>query len=102
MGISAVAFSGPGLAVTGHLVTGLLLKRKLERSALTVRPANDIVSRIDYQYGGTIPIACDGYPLYCHDLFHSLCSIYATCGSMRPGGNLSFPCGRCREMPCIS
>merc|ERR1711920_725905 len=94
----AVAFSGPGLAFTTYNILGYMLDQNYSRASLTVKPTDDVVSQIDSQVGATIPIQCKGDALYCHDLFHTLCSLYATCGSMRPEGTLSMPCGRCKDM----
>lgn len=98
--IPAVAYAGPGLAVTSLAVLHQDVTTELIDSAVTVQPEHDVVSRLDFQKGAVVPITCDGNLISCHWVYKSLCSIYATCGSLRPDRDVFMPCGQCDEMPC--
>jgi len=88
--LPAIVFAAPGLEATSYVVYGERVASDLETKAITVRPQSDIVSRVDSQKGGTIPVSCNGTTLGCHSVFNTLCSIYDDCGSMRPNQKLLF------------
>merc|ERR1712060_264129 len=88
--LPAIVFAAPGLSATSYVVYGERRTPSLARGAVTVMPENDIVSRVDTQQDAIVHVACDGSVLACHGIYDTLCSIYDTCGSMRPGQNMSL------------
>jgi len=98
--LPAVVFAAPGLETTSAVVFGEVLTDFLRTTAVTVQPANDVVSRIDQLGSAVVPVKCQGGPLSCHGIMNTVCSIYETCGSMRQTAPMALPCGICPQHPC--
>jgi len=98
--MTAVAFAAPGIGVAEALLFGEDKLSTNRYTSVTVRPRQDIVSRIDHNTGATIPVGCRGNPRHCHSIYATLCAFYTKCGSLRPDMALKIPCGWCKDMPC--
>jgi hypothetical protein len=79
--IVAVTFSSPGLYYTSKSVDVSI--NKLRKSAWTIKPARDIVVRVDSQGGTVLPIECDASVPACHKMTRTLCEIVRSCGDSR-------------------
>lgn len=96
--IEAVTFMAPGLSMTSTIVYGkhnsTVAQENLRQTSLTVVPANDVVSRVDYHGGAVVNVPCDDHFWNCHLIHPTICTIMELCGSGREGG-LWLPCDGC-------
>uniref|UniRef100_A0A7S2I7P5 Fungal lipase-type domain-containing protein n=1 Tax=Zooxanthella nutricula TaxID=1333877 RepID=A0A7S2I7P5_9DINO len=79
VGVPAVTFSPPGqdLMIDRFGVEG---EREFWGSLTAVVPDNDLVPRVDYQLGTSLPMVCPGNPEECHRVSWAVCELYDRCG----------------------